>query len=64
CAGLLLVVLAELNFRLLEMPLRRRGAVLSARLLDLQAIPRRDSSVAPAAMDALSVHSAEPTSKV
>ncbi|MES2819196.1 MAG: acyltransferase [Pseudomonadota bacterium] len=62
CAAVLLVLLAELNFRLLEMPLRRRGALLSARLLD--PTHRRDSSLDPAALDALSVPSAEPTSKV
>jgi peptidoglycan/LPS O-acetylase OafA/YrhL len=64
CALLLLVVLAELNFRLLELPLRVRGAQLSARLLAPVVTSHHGSSLDSFALDILSAPSAEPTSKV
>lgn len=64
CGLLLLVGLAQLNFRLLEMPLRRRGARISTAILAADPAQGADSRPAPVALGALSGPSAESTSKV
>ena len=64
CAAVLLIMLAELNYRLIEMPLRRRGVLLSARLLEPRVTSRVDRRPGSVSIDALPVTSAEPKSKV
>lgn len=64
CAALLLGLLAELNFRLLEMPLRRRGARLAARLCETGTARHRAAALDPATLDTLALPSADPASKV
>ncbi len=61
CALVILLVSAELNFRLLETPLRRRGAVLAARVLQPA---HRDNSSEAAPLGAVAISTAEPTAKV
>ena len=64
CAAVLLVVVAELNFRLLEMPLRRRGTRLAARLRETGMARRRAAVLDPAELDTLALPSVDPASKV
>lgn len=57
CAAVMLIVLAQLNFRLVEMPLRKYGAAASMRIL--QPLTKRQASSVPTGP----IHFAKPTTK-
>lgn len=64
CALVILLVSVELNFRLLEIPLRKRGALLSARILRPVSAGRHANNSETVPLGAAPISSAEPIAKV